>query len=88
MTIKSKIFLAVSLTAFAVSLTGALWGLFLPIGAIIFGQFMIFAVLEKESTLFDEEQHLRLCLVERDVDSSRSSSHAQQNISLCSSPVR
>ncbi len=62
---KTKILLALSLTSFAISPTGICWGLFLPIGAILFGLFMIFNMLEKESALFDEEQRSRSALAEK-----------------------
>jgi hypothetical protein len=65
MTKKAKILLVVSLTAFLVSSTGILWGLFLPVGAIFFGLFMIFNALGKEAALFDEEQKMRARLAEK-----------------------
>ena len=68
---KTKILLAISLTSFAISLTGILWGLFLPVGAIIFGLFMIFNALEKESALFDQEQQSRFALADK-INQSRS----------------
>ena len=64
MTTKTKILLALSLTSFAVSLTGVLWGLFLPVGAITFGLFMIFNLLGRETDLFETEQHMRASLAE------------------------
>jgi hypothetical protein len=86
MTIKSKILLAVSLTAFGVSLTGVLWGLFLPVGAIVFGQFMIFALLGKETALFDEEQQLRFSLAEKNASSPQLASREQRKVSLSAVP--
>ena len=65
MTKTTKILLVVSLTSFLVSLTGALWGLFLPVGVICFGLFMISKLLEGEVTRFDEEQRSRIARVER-----------------------
>ena len=65
MNTKTKILLGISLTSFLISFTGVLWGLFLPVGAIIFGLFLIFNLLGKESALFDEEQHLRNSLAEK-----------------------
>jgi hypothetical protein len=62
---KKKILLALSLASFAISPTGICWGLFLPAGAILFGLFMIFNMLEKESALFDEEHRSRLALAEK-----------------------
>ena len=56
----TKILLATSLTAFALGFTGILWCLGKPVGAICFGLFMIFTMLEKETALYDEEQRLRL----------------------------
>lgn len=88
MTTKTKILLGISLASFAVSLTGALWGLFLPAGAIVFGLFMIFATLGKESALFDEEQRLRISLADKNTSSSRSPRTADSEISLAAAPVR
>jgi hypothetical protein len=62
---KAKMLLAISLTCFAISATGICWGLFLPAGAIVFGLFMIFNALEKESALFDEEQRSNSALAEK-----------------------
>jgi len=56
----TKILLTISLTSFLASLTGALWGLFLPVGAIFFGLFMIFNALGTETELFDAEQRARM----------------------------
>ena len=55
----TKILLTISLTSFSASLTGALWGFFVPVGAIFLGLFMIFKLLGKETELFDEEQRMR-----------------------------
>ena len=62
---KTKLLLAISLSCFVVSATGICWGLFLPAGSIVFGLFMIFRMLEKESALFDEEQRLRFALADK-----------------------
>ena len=55
-----KIFLITSLMAFAIGFSDAQENVFFwmgrPVGAILFGLFMIFTVLEKESALFDEQQ--------------------------------
>jgi hypothetical protein len=56
----TKILLTISLAAFLTSLTGALWGFFLPLGAIFMALFMIFNLLGKEMELFDEEQRMRV----------------------------
>jgi hypothetical protein len=61
----TKILLAISLTAFALGFTDILWGFGKPIGAIFFGGFLIFKVLEKEMALFDEEQRSNVALAER-----------------------
>lgn len=82
MTTKSKILLAVSLAAFAGSLTGVLWGALLPVGAIVFGQFMIFTVLGKETELFDEEQCLRISLASPEAGNSRGSLQTPRATSL------
>lgn len=70
MTTKTKIVLGISLSAFLLSLTGALWGIFMPVGAIFFGLFMIFNALGKEAALFDEEQRLRASLAENNASST------------------
>jgi hypothetical protein len=56
MTRKSKILLAVSISAFALGCTGIFWGVGTPLGAVFFGLFLISKVLEKETALFDAEQ--------------------------------
>jgi hypothetical protein len=65
MTKQAKILLGVSLAAFAVSATGILWGLFLPVGAVFLGLFLISNLLGRELAQFDEEQRLRLERAER-----------------------
>jgi hypothetical protein len=70
MTTQTKVLLGVSLVSFLLSLSGVLWGLFLPLGAIFFGLFMIFNLLGKEMALFDEEQRLRASLAEKKASSS------------------
>ena len=61
MRITTKFLLSISLTRLVIGLTtNVLWGIALPLGAVFFGLFLIFKLLEKESALFDEEQHLRL----------------------------
>lgn len=65
MTTKTKVLLGISLASFLISATGVLWGLFLPVGAIVLGLFMVFNMLAKESALFDEEQRLRRSLAEK-----------------------
>src|SRR5262249_47579353 len=65
MTTTAKTLLAISLTSFIISTTGVLWGFFLPVGAIIFGLFLIFNLLGKESALFDEEQQSRVSAAEK-----------------------
>jgi len=59
MTTKTKLLLSLSLISFAFGFTDILWGVGKPVGAILFGLFLIFKVLEKEAALFDkdEEQH-------------------------------
>ena len=64
MTTTTKILLGVSLTAFALSITGAFWGIFMPVGAIFLGLFMNFYILAKEAAVFDEEQRLRASIAE------------------------
>jgi len=66
MKITTKVLLLISLTAWAIGLTtNVLWGISMPVGAICFGLFLIFKVLEKEVANFDEEQRLRLELAAR-----------------------
>jgi hypothetical protein len=60
MTNITKILLAIALSGFALGSTGLLWRFGLPVGAIFFGWFMIFWMLEKEVALYDEEEKLRL----------------------------
>jgi len=67
MTTQTKILLAISLTGFALSPGGWAWGLFLPIGAVFFGLFLISNLLGKEAALFDEEQRMRIELAEGDL---------------------
>jgi hypothetical protein len=64
MTKKTKVLLAISLTAFLFGSTGMLWGFGTPVGAIFFGLFLISKLLEKEDALFDEEHSLRMAAVE------------------------
>ena len=64
MTKTTKILLTVSLTAFAVGCTNVMGGIGTPLGAIFFGLFLIFRILEKEVALFDKEQELRIALAE------------------------
>jgi hypothetical protein len=75
MTKLSKILLLASLILFAASLTGAAWGLFLPLGVVCLGLSLISLLLAKESTLFDREQALRSALTPEKsstVDATRS----------------
>ena len=66
MRITTKFLHCIALTGFVVGFTtNVLWGIGLPVGAVFFGLFLIFKLLEKESALFDEEQHLRLELAAR-----------------------
>ena len=88
MTTKTKVLLGISLASFAISLTGVLWGLFLPVGAIVFGLFMIFSVLGKESALFDEEQRLRMSLAEKNASVSPPSKPARREVALAAIPIR
>jgi hypothetical protein len=81
MTRTTKILLACSLAAFALGFTDILWGLGRPVGAILFGFFMISKVLEKETALYDEEQRLRL------VEATRVSRQAQETAKKPSLPM-
>ena len=55
-----KIFLITSLIAFAIGFSEAQENVFFwmgrPLGAILFGLFLVFHILEKESLLFEEQQ--------------------------------
>jgi hypothetical protein len=70
MTKTTKILLAISLSAFALGFTDILWGLGRPVGAIFFGLFMIFKLLEKEMALYDEEERLRLSQASKHIQSA------------------
>lgn len=73
--------LIISLTSFLIGFTDVLWGLGKPVGAICFGLFMIFKVMEKETARFDDEEDARLARAERMMasDSSRPSSQANNH---------
>ena len=60
----TKTLLTISLTAFALGCSNVLGGIGIPVGAIFFGLFLIFRILEKEMALFDKEQEIRLALAE------------------------
>jgi hypothetical protein len=64
MTKTTKTLLTLSLTAFAFGCTNLLGGIGAPVGAIFFGLFLIFRIMEKEMALFDQEQALRLAFAE------------------------
>jgi cytochrome c-type biogenesis protein CcmH/NrfF len=42
-----------------------LWGLFLPVGVILFGLFLISRMLAREVALFDQEQQARRAKAEQ-----------------------
>lgn len=60
-----NVFLTISLVSFAIGFisTGEsiFWYLGLPVGAIFFGLFMIFMILEKETALLDEQSGCGNC---------------------------
>ena len=64
MTKQTKTLLGISITAFALSTTGAFWGMFLPIGAIFLGLFLISRLLQHETALYDAEHQARLALAQ------------------------
>jgi uncharacterized membrane protein len=64
MTLKTKLLLGLSLAAFVLGATGLFWSIGLPVGAILFGLFLISKLLEKEAVLFDREQQARAETVE------------------------
>jgi hypothetical protein len=74
MTRTTKILLACSLAAFALGFTDILWSMGRPVGAILFGLFLISKVLEKETALYDQEQRLRLA------EATRVSRQAQETV--------
>ena len=59
MSMTSRILLALSIIAFAFGFSGVFWSIGLPIGAILFGLFLISKLLETETLLFDAEQRVR-----------------------------
>jgi hypothetical protein len=72
MTTLSKTFLAISATGFV---TGSIvdfggfsvnpsWTVALPLGAVFFGLFLILFMLEKEMAKFDEEESMKLQLIQ------------------------
>jgi len=79
---KTNLLLTLSLACFAISLTGACWGIFLPAGAILFGLFMIFNALAKESALFDEEQRSRFALADT-INQSQNAKLAGSGYNAC-----
>ena len=54
----------------------------MPVGAIFLGLFMIFNMLGKESTLFDEEQRLRALLAEENTPTVPCSKPVHRAVSL------
>ncbi len=84
----TKILLTISLTSFFASLTGALWGFFLPVGAISLGLFMIFKLLGKETELFDEEQRLRLAKATENAWTPQRSQRTPRTIPLPATSTR
>lgn len=88
MTTNTKILFGVSLTTLALSLTGVLWGLFLPIGVICIGLFMIFNLLGKEMALYDEEQQLRASLAKKNSLISQPVQSTHREVALAAAPAR
>jgi len=88
MTKQTKILLAVSLTSFALSLTGVLWGLFLPVAAIFLGLTLISRLLSKEVALYDEEQRLRRSKAEQKAPASQSTAETHGESSLRAAHAR
>ncbi len=76
------ILLVISLSAFALGATGILWGFGLPVGAIFFGWFLVFKMLEKQMALYDEEQALRLAEAMRASKGTQCPSLEARNLSL------
>lgn len=76
----AKVFLTVSVAAFAISLTGPgselLWGFLKPLGAVLFVAFFITNLLAKEYALFDEEQEMRWAEARRNSCVPQSANHA------------
>jgi hypothetical protein len=87
MTRQTKIILTVSVAAFLISLTGVLWGFFLPVGAITFGLFLISNLLGREMALYDEEQRLRKRQIEA-LTSAVRVVHAPAGPVLSAAPAR
>jgi hypothetical protein len=89
MTTKTRILLGISLTSFAISLTGVLWGIFAPVGAITFGLFMVFNLLGRETALFEAEQRMRASLAEENSPSRAVSPRAARGVpALSAAPSR
>jgi len=88
MTTRTKLLLAISLASFLLSATGILWGLFLPVGAIVLGLFLIFNLLGKEAALFDEEQRLCRSLAEKNASTLESSQKTHEKAVLSPAPLR
>lgn len=82
MTKLTKILLAISLGGFALGATGTLWGFGLPVGAIFFGWFMVFKMLEKEMAIYDEEQALRFNEAMRNSKGAQRPSVVERNVRL------
>jgi hypothetical protein len=78
----TKILLTISLTSFLASVTGALWGFFLPVGAIFFGLFMIFNALGTETELFDAEQRTRIAKAAESIPSAQRSQRTQRLVPI------
>jgi hypothetical protein len=84
----TKILLTLSLTAFLTSLTGVLWGFFLPIGAVCLGLFMIFNLLGKEAESFDQEQRMRVAKATANTWTPQPSRWPQSTVSIAATFTR
>ena len=66
MKMTTKLLLLFALAAWLIGFgTNLVWGIGLPIGAVCFGLFLLFKLLEKEVEQFDAEQRLRLEMAAR-----------------------
>jgi len=73
MTLKTTLLLTLSIAGFALGATGLFWGIGFPVGAILFGLFMISKMLEKETALFNAEQ-------QQHIEASKSVANQSTNV--------
>ena len=78
-----NVFLTISLVFFAIGLSqggeSIFWYMGLPTGAVFFGLFMIFMLLEKETALLDEQNRKSVSKIEQSLDNKSSATSDQGN---------